>query len=108
MLSVGNSTYNGLQVSANKRFHHGLTILVNYTWSKSIDEGSNDGDTPSNPFNIRNDRAVSNFNLPHKFVGSFVWQLPGSVDPQRAGAHGGRRLGAERHLQLPERHAVQR
>jgi hypothetical protein len=77
-LSVGNSSYNGLQVSANKRFHHGLTILMNYTWSKSIDDGSNDGDAPSNPFNIRNDRAVSSFDIPHKFVGSMVWQLPGS------------------------------
>jgi len=79
MLSVGNSSYNGLQVSVNKRFHRGLTILVNYTWSKSIDEGSNDGSAPSNPYNIRNDRAVSDYNLPHKFVGSFVWQLPGAM-----------------------------
>ena len=79
MLSVGNSSYNGLQVSANKRLHHGLTILVNYTYSKSIDEGSNDGSAPSNPYNIRNDRAVSDYNLPHKFVGSFVWQLPGGA-----------------------------
>jgi hypothetical protein len=79
MLSVGNSNYNSLQVSANKRFHHGLTILMNYTWSKSIDEGSNDSDAPSNPYNIRNDRAVSSFDIPHKFVGSFVWQLPGSA-----------------------------
>jgi hypothetical protein len=79
MLSVGNSSYNGLQVSANKRFHHGLTILMNYTYSKSIDEGSNDSSAPSNPYNIRNDRAVSDYNLPHKFVGSFVWQLPGGA-----------------------------
>jgi hypothetical protein len=78
-LSVGNSSYNGLQVSANKRFHHGLTILMNYTWSKSIDQGSNDGDSPANPFNIRADRGVSNFNLPHKFVGSFIWHLPGAA-----------------------------
>ena len=77
-LSVGNSNYHSLQVSANKRFHHGLTILANYTWSKSIDEGSNDGDAPSNPFNIRSNRAVSTFDIPQKFVGSFVWQLPGS------------------------------
>ena len=78
-LSVGNSSYNGLQVSANKRFHHGLTILANYTWSKSIDIGSNDGDAPANPFNIRAERGVSNFNLPHKFGGSFIWQLPGGT-----------------------------
>lgn len=77
ILSVGNSNYNALQVSANKRFHHGLTILLNYTFSKSIDEGSNDSSSAANPFNIRNDRAVSDFNLPNKFVGSFVWDLPG-------------------------------
>lgn len=76
ILSVGNSNYNSLQVSANKRFHHGLTILLNYTYSKSIDEGSNDGSSPANPFNIRADRAVSDFNLPNKFVTSFVWDLP--------------------------------
>jgi hypothetical protein len=79
MLSVGSSSYNGLQVSANKRFHRGLTILVNCTWSKSIDEGSNDGSAPSNPYNIRNDRAVPDFDIPHKFVGSFVWQIPDPV-----------------------------
>jgi len=77
-LSVGNSSYHSLQVSANKRLNRGLTILLNYTFSKSIDEGSNDGDAPSNPFNIGADRGVSNFNIPHKFVASFVWQLPGS------------------------------
>jgi hypothetical protein len=76
MLSVGNSNYNSLQVTANKRFHRGLTILMNYTYSKSIDEGSNDSSAPSNPYNIRNDRAVSDYNLPQKFGGSFVWDIP--------------------------------
>ncbi len=79
MLSVGNSSYNGLQISANKRFHHGLTILANYTFSKSIDEGSNDGSAPANPFNIRNERAVSDFDVAHRFITSFVWDLPGST-----------------------------
>jgi hypothetical protein len=76
MLSVGNSNYNSLQLTANKRFHRSLTILMNYTYSKSIDEGSNDSDAPSNPYNIRNDRAVSTYNLPQKFGGSFVWDIP--------------------------------
>lgn len=77
ILSVANSNYNALQVSANKRFNHGLTILANYTWSKSIDDASNDSDSPADPFNIRADRAVSTYNLPQKFVASFVWDLPG-------------------------------
>ncbi|MGH9666368.1 MAG: hypothetical protein ACRD9L_18220, partial [Bryobacteraceae bacterium] len=77
MLSVGNSSYNALQISANKRFHHGLTVLMNYTWSKSIDDGSADGSQATNPFNIANDRAVSDFNIPQRFATSFIWQLPG-------------------------------
>ncbi|MEO7144877.1 MAG: carboxypeptidase regulatory-like domain-containing protein, partial [Bryobacteraceae bacterium] len=77
MLSVGNSSYNALQITANKRFHHGFTVLMNYTWSKSIDEGSADGSQASNPFNIRADRGLSEFDIPQRFVTSFVWQLPG-------------------------------
>ena len=76
MLSVANSNYHALQLTANKRFHHGLTVLANYTWSKSIDDGSGDGSQASNPFNIRNDRAVSDFDIPQRFVASLVWQLP--------------------------------
>ncbi len=76
MMSVGHSSYNALQLTANKRFHHGLTVLANYTWSKSIDNASADGSQASNPFNIANDRAVSDFNIPQRFVASFIWQLP--------------------------------
>ncbi len=76
MQSVGHSSYNALQITANKRLHHGLTVLANYTWSKSIDNGSADGSAPANPFNIANDRGVSDFNIPQRFVASFIWQLP--------------------------------
>jgi hypothetical protein len=37
-LDVGNSTYNSLQVSLNKRFSHGLTFMFNYTYSKQLDD----------------------------------------------------------------------
>src|SRR5262249_34227336 len=33
----GNSWYNSMQLSLEKRFTHGFTILANYTWSKSLD-----------------------------------------------------------------------
>jgi hypothetical protein len=108
MLSVGNSSYNGLQVSANKRFHHGLTILLNYTWSKSIDEGSNDGSAPSNPFNIRNDRAVSDFRFATKIHRFICLAASGRVDSQPAGASAGWGMGAEWHSQLPKRLTFQR
>ncbi|HEY3838030.1 MAG TPA: carboxypeptidase regulatory-like domain-containing protein [Bryobacteraceae bacterium] len=76
MLSVGHSSYNALQITANKRLNHGLTVLANYTWSKSIDNASGDGAQAANPFNISNDRAVSDFNIPQRFVASVIWQLP--------------------------------
>jgi hypothetical protein len=39
-----NSVSNALQVSINKRFSHGFSVLSSYTWSKSIDlESVNDG-----------------------------------------------------------------
>lgn len=76
-LSVGNSSYNALQLSANKRFQHGLTVLMNYTWSKSIDDASNDTSAPSDPFDIERDRAHSDFDVPQRFVSSVIWQLPG-------------------------------
>src|SRR5581483_826669 len=36
--SVGNSNYNALQFSVNKRLTHGLQINGSYTWSRSLDD----------------------------------------------------------------------
>src|SRR5260370_14895441 len=76
-MSAGNSSYNGLQVPANKHVSRGLTVLLNYTWSKLIDDASDDGTQPFNPFNPGANRSVSDNDVPHRFVGSFVWQVPG-------------------------------
>ncbi|MCX6602554.1 MAG: TonB-dependent receptor, partial [Acidobacteria bacterium] len=76
MSSRGNSTYHALQLTANKRFTRGLSIQANYTWSKLMDDASTDGEQPNNPFNFRENRGRSNFDLPHRFVSSFIWQLP--------------------------------
>jgi len=35
---VGNSDYNSLQVSINRRMSRGLTFSANYTWSKELDD----------------------------------------------------------------------
>jgi hypothetical protein len=76
-MSTGSSSYNALQVTANKRLSHGLTVLLNYTWSKLIDDASDDGTLPFNPFNLSANRAVSDNDVPHRFAGSFVWQVSG-------------------------------
>ena len=37
--NMANTNYHGLQASLVKRPSHGLTFMVNYTWSKAIDDG---------------------------------------------------------------------
>jgi hypothetical protein len=74
--SRGNSLYHSMQVTLNKRFTRGLTLLTNYTWGKLIDDASADGDSPANPFNFRAERGPSDFDITHRFVSSFVWEFP--------------------------------
>jgi len=83
-----NSSYNSLQLSVQKRFSRGLTLLANYTWSKSIDDLPNGqdittvvvgGNSPIPwylPGRHQFDRGVSEFDHTHRFVGSFSWALP--------------------------------
>lgn len=76
MSSQGNSTYHALQLTLNKRLTHGFTILTNYTFGKLLDDASGDGDTPANPWNIAAEKGHSDFDITHRFVASYIWQLP--------------------------------
>ncbi len=73
--SVGNSDYNALEV--NLRFITGkrATLLVGYTYSKSIDEASNLGEQ-TNPFNASLTRVISSFDMKHNFVATYTYAFP--------------------------------
>lgn len=75
-LSNGNSNYHSLQLTANKRFSRGISLLASYTWSKMIDDASGDGNASPNPFDQSFNRGISNLDIPHRFVASFVYELP--------------------------------
>ena len=80
----GNSSYNALQTSLRRRATNGLTLLLSYTFSKSIDTGSstNNSTTGSQDFpqDIRDilgtQRGLSDFHRAHQFTGSFNYELP--------------------------------
>jgi hypothetical protein len=74
--SDARSSYHALQLSLNKRFSRGFSILSNYTWSKLLDNASGDGDGPPNPFDLDANWGLSDLDLDHRFVTSFIWQLP--------------------------------
>jgi hypothetical protein len=81
-----NANYNSMQLTAEKRMSKGLMILASYTWSKSLDDlppraGVTGFDTSSalpwdDPNRHRFDYGPSEFDHKHRFVASYVWQLP--------------------------------
>jgi outer membrane receptor protein involved in Fe transport len=75
---TGNSSYNALWVTANKRLSRGLQFNASYTFSKSIDYNSqsSQGVTVQDSYNLRGDRGLSDFDARHRFVISGLYELP--------------------------------
>lgn len=80
--SSANSIYHSLQARAEKRFSDGFTFLVSYTFAKSIDDSSGvpasiaSTNNPQNSFDLRAERGLSEFDVRHRFVASFIYELP--------------------------------
>lgn len=68
----GNSSYHAGTLQAERRMSETLTFLLGYTWSKAID----DLNTPIDVYNRSLSRALSAFDTPHQFIGSWVGKLP--------------------------------
>ena len=75
---TGNSSYNALWVTANKRLSNGFQFNASYTFSKSIDYNSqsSQGVTVQDSFNLRGDRGLSDFDARHRFVVNGIYELP--------------------------------
>ncbi len=84
---AGDAYYEALVVGLTKHMSHGLVFQGSYTWGKSIDTSSGvvAGDTLANSisslkfYDLRANRAVSDYNVGKTFVFSATWQLPGAV-----------------------------
>ncbi len=83
--NLGNATYNSLQVKLERRFSQGLNLLAAYTFSKTITDADSalpifatfsGGGEVQNPYNLRAEKAISNQDVPHSFVTSFIYELP--------------------------------
>ena len=62
-----NGWYNGLQLTLNKRFSHGFTILANYTYSKSQDDQCVDKNAGSIRSELLQRRAILISPIPSRF-----------------------------------------
>src|SRR4029077_21177743 len=74
----GNSNYNSLQLAANRRFVKGITLNLNYTWSKALDYESLDRNAslPQNPFNMAAEHGPADFAHRHVFFATFLAEIP--------------------------------
>ncbi len=85
----GNSSYNGLQLSLRHAMSAGLQFDLNYTYSKSIDVGSNAervngfesngigfNSQVINAYSPNQWRAVSDFDTTHQLNANFIYDMP--------------------------------
>jgi hypothetical protein len=86
--SVSNSVYNALQVSVVQRLRHGMTFMVNYTYSKTIDDAGTfrtgyaipagvlaNNATKTLPLD-RIDRSLSTIDVPQNLSATSTYDLP--------------------------------
>ena len=77
-----NSNYHSFQFEVQRRMGS-VFLSANWTWAKSIDDGSdvlgvliNDSANQQNPLDNRNNRAASQFDLRHRIVITHSWAVP--------------------------------
>jgi hypothetical protein len=74
--------YHALALKFTQRLWHGLTLNSVYAWSHSMDDASNPGadnagpNVPQDMENYAAESGPSDFDHRHRFVTSFVYQLP--------------------------------
>ena len=78
----GFSIYHGGTLKVDKRFSSGLSFLAAYTWSKLIDDVSTtvgflgQASSRQDAYNRAAERAIGSQDIAHRFVASFVYDLP--------------------------------
>jgi hypothetical protein len=82
---IGMSQYDALQVKAQHRFSEGLSSILSYTFSRTIDTSSGwfnaeggigGGATVQNYHDIEGNKARSSYDIPHILTWGTVWELP--------------------------------
>jgi hypothetical protein len=84
--SISSSTYHALQMNITKRFSRGFSIQGAYTYSHAIDDASDPlvaeagkyaySNFPRNSLNLGPERGNSDFDVRHRLVMNYSWQLP--------------------------------
>lgn len=76
--STVKSEYEALVLQLNRRLEKGLQFQINYTYSRAKDTGQTSQtftspNVPLNPFDLSQETGLADFDIPHRFVASVVW-----------------------------------
>lgn len=74
------SVYHGLQAGLRRQFHHGFSMSINYTLSKSIDDAASvggAGNTVAQDYlNLAAERGLSVFDIRHRLTMNHNYEFP--------------------------------
>jgi hypothetical protein len=81
--NIGQSTFESLQATLERRFSAGLSLQSSFTWAKiltdadSILPGINGGISQiQNPADLNSEKALSSQDVPYTFTAAFLYELP--------------------------------
>ncbi len=78
-LTAGNTNFHALQAKFEKRFSGGTSIMVSYSYAKTISDGGDNAWISSgyrNTYCRACDRSLSPYDQTHRLVGNFTYELP--------------------------------
>lgn len=84
IVTAGRTDYNALQTRLQRRLKNGLGFTASFTYSKAKGDfldhlaagGGATGNTPQNAYDLAADYGPLEFDIPKRFVLSFVYELP--------------------------------
>jgi len=84
IVTNGRADYNALQTRLSRRMTGGLAFNVAYTWSRALGDyldhlsagGGAVGNFPETAYDMARDYGLLAFDIPHRFVTSFIYELP--------------------------------
>lgn len=74
---VARSSYDSLQVVVQRRLSAGFTLSGSYVLSDSHDLGSSSNFRPQDSNNLEAEWGPSDFDVRHRAVANFIWEIPG-------------------------------
>jgi hypothetical protein len=75
--NYGHNTYHGGTWRVEKRYSHGIYLNAFYQWSKAINNADDDGEVRGATWYNRSlEKARANYDIQHRFVSTFTWELP--------------------------------